>query len=357
METDPSLKTDWVAYTSPTLASYQQSNQSIKMATIKAINAEMNKKIYSLIEGLAENYGFDADEAAEWADNEGLTATFMVKEAKVEKAKPSPLEQCRKNVALWTKKQEADKFDDDEAREKHAAKLDKEVAKLAKLEGAEEEEKPAPKKAAAKAKEEEKPAAKKAPAKPKEEEKPVKAPAKAKEEEKKEKRIARFSPVLSKQLAEKLEKFGAEMSDKMKKEFSQYVDDLSDEDFKAKGLTDHMRDFAESKGCAGTGLVASEEEKESITAPVQLTMEELLGLKLLASVEPVGTFWDGSKGRFVKGPDAVPDEDVAEVSFEGKDYGVGVKSGRVYLEVGEKDVFQGFAGVGKFKEMPVPDAE
>lgn len=308
------------------------------MATIKAMNSEMNKKLYTLIEGLAENYGFDTDEASEWCDNEGLTAPFMVKEVKVEKAKPSPLEQCRKNVALWTKKQEEDKFADDEAREKHATKLEKEVAKLEKLESAEKPaaKKPAAKKAPAKA------VAKKSDDESSDEEKPAKKAAA------KEKRIPRMSPLLKTQLTTALEAVSVELNDKLKTEFVQYVDALSEVDFKAKGIADHMRDFANTKSCAGTGL-----KKTEVTTPVQLTMDELSKLKMLAGVEPAGTYWDGESGRFVKGPDGVPDEDVAEVTFEGKDYGVGSESGRVYLEVDDKDVFQGFIGVGKFKEMKV----
>ena len=152
--------------------------------------------IYKLVEFLGGHYGFDADE--EFVLSEDYVVALLPKEEKKkeekkeEKDKPSALEVARKNVALWTKKLEADKFKDDEAKEKHIAKLDKEKAKLAKLEP----------------KVEEKPAAK-----------PAKAAAKpAKAEEKKpaaekEKRIKRLSPKLKESLKEVLDNAGVEMTD------------------------------------------------------------------------------------------------------------------------------------------------
>jgi hypothetical protein len=306
---------------------------------------QMESKIYKLVEFLGGHYGFDADEAFELSEDH-VVALLPKEEKKVEekkteeKEKPSPLETARKNVALWTKKLEADKFKDDEAKEKHIAKLDKEKEKLAKLEP----------------KVEVKPAAKP----------PTKA---AKVEEKKpaekEKRIKRMSPKLKESLKEVLDKAGVEMTDKVVKEFVEYVEKLTDEEFVPKGLADHMRDFAETKAPTDEDARGEEDEEEDeeedtgagtglkpeTKVPVQLTMEELTSISVTASVDPPGTFWDAENGRLVTGPDADDDEDISEVTFEGKTYGVGDKSGRVYLEVKDRDVFQGFIGVGKFKKM------
>ena len=302
----------------------------------------MESSIYKLVEFLGGHYGFDADEAFELAEDYVVALLpkeeKKVEEKKEEKEKPSPLELARKNVALWTKKLEADKFKDDEAKEKHIAKLDKEKAKLAKLEP-KVEEKPAVKPAAKAAKVEEK--------------KPAE----------KEKRIKRMSPKLKESLKEVLDKAGVEMTDKVVKEFVEYVEKLTDEEFVPKGLADHMRDFAETKAPAEEAEEEEAEEDEEedtgagtglkpqAKAPIQLTMEELSSITLTASVDPPGTFWDADNGRLVTGPDADDDEDISEVKFEGKTYGVGDKSGRVYLEVKDRDVFQGFIGVGKFKKM------
>jgi hypothetical protein len=85
---------------------------------------------------------------------------------------------------------------------------------------------------------------------------------------------------------------------------------------------------------------------------VEMTLDELQAIKMTATLDGTpGTYWDADKGRYVKGPDADSDEDCDVVAFEGKEYGVGEKTGRVYLEVNNKDVFQGFIGVGKFKAM------
>lgn len=302
----------------------------------------MESSIYKLVEFLGGHYGFDADEAFELSEDYVVAILpkeeKKVEEKKEEKEKPSPLELARKNVALWTKKLEADKFKDDEAKEKHIAKLDKEKAKLAKLEP-KVEEKPVAKAAAKAAKVEEK--------------KPAE----------KEKRIKRMSPKLKESLKEVLDKAGVEMTDKVVKEFVEYVEKLTDEEFVPKGLADHMRDFAETKAPAEEAEEEEAEEDEEedtgagtglkpqAKAPIQLTMEELSSITLTASVDPPGTFWDADNGRLVTGPDADDDEDISEVKFEGKTYGVGDKSGRVYLEVKDRDVFQGFIGVGKFKKM------
>jgi hypothetical protein len=309
-----------------------------KMSTKK----QMEAKVYQLIEFLGDHYGFDADEAFELAEDQVVAILpkedkkVVVVEEKEEKEKPSALEQTRKNVALWTKKLEADKFDDDEKREKHIAKLDKEKAKLAKLEPKVEEKKPAAKAAKAAPKVEEKAAPK-------------------------EKRIKRMSPKLKESLKDVLDKAGVEMTDKLVKEFVEFVEALSDDDFVPKGLTDHMKDFAKSKApeeeveeedeeeedeeeveetCAGTGLA------------VKLSVDELQEIAV-TTTQKDGTYWDAENGRLVTGPDADDDEDVVEVKFDGKTYTVGEKSGRVYLEDKklDRDVFQGFIGVGKFKKM------
>ena len=315
----------------------------------------MEKQLYTLVECLADNYGFDVDEAYEFCSDGGHFEKFLEKEKPKkaepeEKEKPTPLDAARKNIALWTKKADTlsekissgetkDEEKDQAALDKLNEKIEKELAKVKKL-----EEKEAPAKAAAKA-----PA--KAPAKkgaPKKEEKPAE----------KEKRIKRMTPLIKGQLKTALEAVKLELNDKVQKEFVTHVETMEDDDFRACGLADHMRNFAKSKvpeeeesaseevvdKAAGTGL-----KPES--KPVGVSLKELQKLSMTASVEPTGTFWDADNGRFVKGPEAVEDEDVEEVTFEGKDYGVGEKSGRVYLEVNDKDVFQGFIGVGKFKAM------
>jgi hypothetical protein len=106
-----------------------------------------------------------------------------------------------------------------------------------------------------------------------------------------------------------------------------------------------MRSFAKLKVPAEEKKTA--DDKEIVT--VDLT--ELQEIGITATVEPTGTFWDADNGRFVKGPEADDDEDFEETKFEGKNYVVGDKTGRVYEARDTGDVFAGFIGVGKFKKM------
>jgi hypothetical protein len=105
-----------------------------------------------------------------------------------------------------------------------------------------------------------------------------------------------------------------------------------------------MKDFARTKKPVVPETVP--EDAEVVT----LKHNQLLKTTVVDKYGP-GVYWDADKKRFVKGPDAVDDEDVAEVTFEGSTYMVGETSKRVYMVTDENDVFVGFAGVGKFAAM------
>jgi hypothetical protein len=145
------------------------------------------------------------------------------------------------------------------------------------------------------------------------------------------------------------------MTDKHKKEFQQYIEDLTDDDFRKEGFADHMRGFAKLK--APTEEVAEkvvvEEPVSAGSRPtvVDISLKDLQSIDMTATVDPPGTFWDADNGRFVKGPEADDDEDFEEKNFEGLNYVVGEKTGRVYEARETGDVFAGFIGVGKFKKM------
>ena len=355
---------------------------------------ENNAEIIKMIEKLAGKFGFDVEEAKafvmEKSDNASDTGS--------EKVKLSPIEKARKNLTVWNEKLVANKFKDEESKKKHEEKIAKEQAKLDKLESASEvKPKATPKKAKAKKEEEKveetetkpKPAPKKAKAKKEEEkveetkpesepevtpkkakktEEVPKAPKKGKKEEaeaetdKAEKRIKRMSPTLQKQFAEVLYRGHLETTDERKREFLMFIEELTDDEFKAKGLIDHMRDYAKSvNDRAGSDWGGGGDNPQFDKPPVgdgksereavALSLDELRSIKMTATIEPVGTYWDADNGRYVKGPEEDEDEDMINTPFEGKEYGVGEKTGRVYLEVNDRDVFQGFLGVGAFKTM------
>jgi hypothetical protein len=246
-----------------------------------------------------------------------------------------------------------------------------------------------------------------------ESEKPVKD--KKKEEAPKaesNKRISRMTPTLSNQLKAELIKTGLTISDddkkefdKMKKEFVAHVDGLTDGDFTAKGLADHMRDFAklknpppaekkeeaekpkkvkakkedppaekkeEEKPAAEKpkkGKAAAAEKKKTmweemneVKAPpppsnaaniTTLTLKELQSIEMIATPDggEVGVYWDADNGRFVRGPEQEDDEDLTDKKYNGKLYAIGDTTGRIYETTDDRDIFVGFAGVGAFREF------
>jgi hypothetical protein len=326
---------------------------------------QVETKLYAMVSCLADNYGFDADEAFEYVrwetdvDHVGELFAMVEKPSKPAKApkeapKEAPTENsvkddasttdsttsnvsekidvCKKNIELWTKKLNDGKTKDSDKQrekiEKEQKKLEKLLAKAPKIEVTKKEE---PKKA-----------------------EPV--------NEKKEKRIKRFSPVMAGQLKVALENVKVEMNDKLKKEFQQYIEDLTDDDYAKNGLADHMRAFANLQAppteAEAEPEAQAEEEEESLTMKnvddktvVDVTLKELQTISMTASIEPTGTFWDADNGRFVKGPESDDDEDFEEKTFEGTKYVIGEKTGRVYEARDTGDVFAGFIGVGKFKKL------
>ena len=146
-----------------------------------------------------------------------------------------------------------------------------------------------------------------------------KAPKKAPKEED-DKRIKRISPTMSKQLTKVFEESNLHFQKENGQFFAKYVNELTKEDFEAKNLADHMRDYV--------GILSS-----SLPVARQLSPD-----------------FD------VKEPEEVPDEDMIEIEFNDVEYVVGDISGRVYEADAENgDRFVGFIGVGKFHDMKKPE--
>jgi hypothetical protein len=330
----------------------------LKMAT-----TQVETKLYAMVSCLADNYGFDADEAFEYVrwetdvDHVGELFAMVEKPAKSTKTTKAPkevsnevpnensvkddastssnisdkIDVCKKNIELWQKKLNDGKTKDSD---KQREKIEKEQKKLEKLLEKEPRAVIVTKK---------------------EEPKKVES---VNVNEKKEKRIKRFSPVMAGQLKTALDNVKVEMNDKLKKEFQQYIEDLTDDDYTKNGLADHMRAFANLQAPPTETEPEAKEEEESVTMKnvddkvvVDVTLKELQTISMTASIEPTGTFWDADNGRFIKGPESDDDEDFEEKTFEGTKYVVGEKTGRVYEARDTGDVFVGFIGVGKFKKL------
>ena len=291
------------------------------------------EQIQFIVSVLADNYGFDETEALEYV--------ITVKREK------SPA-YARAIKAIETSREKISELEQKIATNK-VRKMDKAQEKLAKLrEKLEEQEsklteigKPKPRKPRTP-----KPAPEPAPEPEKPAEKPKKGmkkePAAKPEEKPKEegKRISRMSPMLSKKLEDTFKEYNSEMNDKTKKAFVAYVNDLTPDDFDAKTLTEHMRDYV-------IHTVRPSEEKDVET----LEHSELVKLKNLVDGYSAGVYWDPNGKRFVSGPDATDDDDVDEVEMDMIKYSVCEANGRVYEMTDDGDVFAGFKGVGKFKNM------
>lgn len=173
--------------------------------------------------------------------------------------------------------------------------------------------------------------------------------------------------------------------DKLKKEFVKYLNDLAEEDYQkdTKSHPDRMNDFAalkapkkedEKKVVAGKAKAAPKKKtmwEEMTNHEIPLNppsnaveidtvgdIEDLVNNEFLVTVEgsPDGVFWDGKNGRWIRGPQAVDDEDLVETKFNSVTYEVGEQSTRVYTfnEMTDRHEFVGYVGVGKFKDMKMP---
>ena len=129
-------------------------------------------------------------------------------------------------------------------------------------------------------------------------------------------------------------------------DYKTFANAVADDVWSTKAPLDHMKDFAQSKK-----VVAPESVPEDANV-VTLKYNQLLKTSVVDNYG-AGVYWDADKKRFVKGPDAVDDEDANEVTFDGSVYMVGETSKRVYMVTDETDVFVGFVGVGKFAAMKV----
>ncbi len=202
-----------------------------------------------------------------------------------------------------------------------------------------------------------------------------------KPKEEKKKRIPRMTVTISNQLKEEFNKVEIKHEDKefdkMKKEFVSYIDGLAEDEFSSKKMEDHMKDFvhkheeppAKEEKAKRSRKQASKKEKEEegeLQPPSNLAKVDEISLKEMQSIKKIsvptgpntGVYWDGDKGRWVKvkHEEDFADEDLVEMGFKKETYMVGEKSGRIYKESEDEgpDVFQGFVGVGQFKEMSMP---
>jgi hypothetical protein len=359
---------------------------------------KISKQILNAINSLAKKYNFNVDEAVAYLTD----AKADVGSDTSIKSENDKVETCRKNIALWQKKLDEGKIKDD-ARDKHVEKIDKEQKKLDKLLSSDSK---STKSASSEKKEQRikkvtpatalqlKAALESEGVEVTEENKkkfveeykqyvndmpeddymrsgsadvmktfakmklppavapevPAEVPVAEKVDDKKKTRVTRLNAT---QFKAAVEHEGVEFKDEYKKEFKKYVDDMTDEEYKTGVLTDHMITLAKSKK---TEVPAKEPEDvaENTDKVYEVSLKELQSISMLTHMgESVRLYWDGDNGRVVQGPDRDDDEDFEEVKFNGKDYVVGQKTGRVYEALDQGDVFAGYVGVLKFKMLTI----
>ena len=273
------------------------------------------QQIQFIVTTLADNYGFDATEAMEYV----LSVKREKSPAYARAVKA--IETTKEKIAELEQKIAAKKVrNPDKAAEKLVTLREKLETQEDRFEniGKPKERKPrAPK--------EEKPKEKTPPA-----ENPPKDDGK---------RLSRMSKVLTDKLGATFTEFGSDMNDKSKKAFVAYVNDLTKDDFDAKTLTEHMRDFVIMS-------VRPSEEGDAET----LELSELQKFKNLIDGYSAGIYWVPESKQFVTGM-VDDDEDVEETEFDNKTYMVGDNTGRVYENIDDEDIFVGYKGIGQFKGM------
>lgn len=162
---------------------------------------------------------------------------------------------------------------------------------------------------------------------------------KPKVEKKEEKRIARMTPAITKKLKEEISDF----NDEHKKKFVTYVNELSEDKYRAVPLEEHIKNFAKT-------LQSPPADVEVVgggAAEVK-TVAELH--KMNSDLEQVAPgIYRHKSGKIYTGPAEDEDEDMEdEITLDGKEYVKGVNTERMYLVGKEKDEFVGYWGVGEF---------
>jgi hypothetical protein len=157
------------------------------------------------------------------------------------------------------------------------------------------------------------------------------APKEKKVKAKKEKapsRIERWTPTLTRTLTKIVEDNGGVMNDKHKKSFHEWVDALTEEQFKSAELAGHMRSWVTATLLPRAQVAAG----GGVAAPAPLAVAVLTE--------------DASDEE---------EEDLDEFTHEGETLLIGA-SGKIYRSTPAGDIWVGNAGVGRFSAVKTPTA-
>jgi hypothetical protein len=169
---------------------------------------------------------------------------------------------------------------------------------------------------------------------------PEPAPAPAAEPETKTKRISKLSKTFVDKLSSLFKEMGSELNDVHRKGFLKYINSFTLDEYLGNTICEHMVNF----------IKITLKPADVVDSVVTLEIKDILELKYIVDGYGPGIFWDFANKRFITGP-AETDEDAEDVEFNGITYAVGTTTKRVYIPNDDGDVFEGFVGVGKFKDM------
>lgn len=146
---------------------------------------------------------------------------------------------------------------------------------------------------------------------------------------------------------------------KLKDEFRDYLKSLTDDDYNSHDILDHMKSFATTMKTEGTPPESIPELDASDIEEIPQKEIEKSADRFIRSLKDAPTIaFDKHDGKWV-GPAEDDDEDNIEIVDNSIKYAVGEKTRRVYRinPDGVGDTFLGFAGVGKFKHIKLPESD
>jgi hypothetical protein len=205
-------------------------------------------------------------------------------------------------------------------------------------------------------------------------EEPVKEPVKETVKDIKEKKklnIPRMTDKIQQVLVKTLKTLAnMDSDDKVVEKFKKYINqDMTAEEYESDSLENHVTNFVKANYVKTTGGVVSpfigyemppSSQCDDSTHPSIHALQRSITQKQFDSMKKSlvslgdNNYWSKAEGMWIL-VDSDDDEDLHEIEFEGVKYGVFKSNKRVYQldEVTDKDIFVGFVGIGKFKNMMI----
>jgi hypothetical protein len=189
--------------------------------------------------------------------------------------------------------------------------------------------------------------------------------------EKKKLNIPRMTDKIQQVLVKTLKTLAnMDSDDKVVEKFKKYINqDMTAEEYESDSLENHVTNFVKANYVKTTGGVVSpfigyemppSSQCDDSTHPSIHALQRSITQKQFDSMKKSlvslgdNNYWSKTEGMWIL-VETDDDEDLHEIEFEDVKYGVFKSNKRVYQldEVTDKDIFVGFVGIGKFKNMTI----